>query len=518
MVCLMKLRDALLASVSGLPGTRDFHLHVLVSAPRRYSGLFPYATARPRLYAQDVLVLLSEQSPTLDAPRVLVAAIEAAVYNIPATSSAVIYISKVDSTGQGVQPSPTARLVRALLTYYIEPATRPFAAQHIWVHLFARAQNQYLFPNSGEHAGKRVLSDVRLCAWWKRIFADVAREIAARPAPHAPEKVGLYYVLPGYDELEARQALGELSASAVDPQWTYGHPYSQTDIPLPYQSSGKEKDSRRNLGQFIPSFDDDPKARFMDEIACTTAVDGVKSPPRKRSRTATGSSTEEAGRDGEEKRIHGELGVVSPDDFWERMSFRQECISGAVTGFFIAGFSWPASSTDSSSSTPSPLAPQPGQVSHRMNRRLVSSLLTGHDFSNTERAVRATTTLEGAIRGLCDGLASADSAMPPSHPVAVDDARTTPERELPPARQTLAPPQTPPRVRKRPRVEDVTPNPFPEPVASLDTYHSYIYGSVATCNPSAEEVQMESRQLPERGPAVTILAARKKKKKDKDKE
>jgi len=41
-----------------------------------------------------------------------------------------------------------------------------------------------------------------------------------------------------------------------------------------------------NLGRFIPSFEDDPKARFMDEIAHTTNSDVVKSPVRKRAKKA----------------------------------------------------------------------------------------------------------------------------------------------------------------------------------------------------------------------------------------
>jgi regulator of Ty1 transposition protein 109 len=50
---------------------------------------------------------------------------------------------------------------------------------------------------------------------------------------------------------------------------------------------------------------------------------------------------------------------------------------------------------------------------------------------------------------------------------------------------------------------EVSPNPFPEPVASLETYHSHIYGSVETRNAA-----MQHKTEP--GVAVTVLSVRRK--------
>lgn len=590
----MKLRDALLDALDDLPGSRRFHLHVLVSAPRKYTSLFPYATTRPRVYAQDILVLCSEQKDAAS-PRILVTAIEAAVYNIPASSSAIFYVSKVDSTGQGMRPSPTAALVRALLKFYINPTTRPLAVEHLWVHLFARAQSQYLFPNSAEHPDKKPLGDVKLCAWWKRVYTHVARELMETQNLTLPPPK-LYYVLPGMDELEAKQALGELSAAnvlanAVDPHWTYGHPYSQAEVRPPCAAK-RSKDTRHNLGLFIPSFEDDPKSRFLDEIACTTQVDGLRSPKRKRAKASVSVSVKpqaSASRDGDgdenggggggeggidgnashvdpgppgekkekkekEDRIPGELGIVSADEFWERMSFRQECVAGAVTGFFVAIYSWPSSTSTSSSEgvqSSNPLAPQSGQVSFHMVRRIVSSLTTGHDFSTTEKALRATEVLEGAIEGLCSGLTSssahhANSSMSTSASGALvpvlapnnEEERKTPEPELPLPFVSGASPKTPPRrLASLPSMDstgmslgvprfnnldnDVSPNPFPEPIASSDTYHQFIYGSISIANPEAalpSSLGGNGRDSAVAGveekatPTVTVLAVRKKKK------
>ncbi|KAI0323462.1 hypothetical protein GY45DRAFT_1264520 [Cubamyces sp. BRFM 1775] len=510
----MSLRDKLLAALADVPGTRTFHLHVLTSSPRKHNGLFPYAHPRPRAYLQDVFILLSEQTAP-DSARVLVTAIEASVYNIPATGCGVLYISKVDSSGHAAAPSPTAALVRAFLTFYADPATRPIVVQHLWIQLFARAQGQYLFPNSADYEGKRPLSDVKLCAWWKRIFSEVAAEIEGRLKGSG--KVRLYYVLPGYPELEAAHTLGRALSRALPPNspaaavhWVYGHPYSQTEIPLPCPQ-GQNTEGPPHLGHFIPWFDDDPKSRFIDEIAHTTNSEGVRSPKRKRPRASTSSlhgearpvkereEDEEKPKDkdkDEHRRALGELAQVSPDEFWERMSFRQECVAGAVTGFFAMGISTPAPigalGTDKEKiSQPSPLAPQPGQLAPRLVRRIVATLMNHHEFSTRERAERATETLENAIKGLCG-----DDA--PVIPAQAATASTTPQNEHAheractpePCPASSEAPSTPPPSRSHLSasavgggVPEISPNPFPEPVASPETYTSYIYGSIEVRNP-----------------------------------
>lgn len=525
----MNLRDTLLSSLAKLPGTREFHLHTLVSAPRKHSALFPFSQPRTKSYLQDILVLLSEQ-PTPDSPRILVTAIEVCVYTIPSTSCAILYVSKVDSTGQSsVAPSPTSTLVKSLLTYYGDPTTRPVSADHLWIHLFARAQGQYLFPNSADYEGKHPLSDVKLCAWWRRVLTDVAGDLNARRK--SDTKVKLHYVLPGYSEPEATQSLKfafpPASDSSTSLSWTYGHPYSQTEIPLPCPHHGKQ-----HLGHYIPSFDDDPKSRFMDEIAYTTEADGVKSPERKRSRKMSHSDgrklteglEEGDGVDEKDERPLGDLGRVTPDEFWERMSFRQECVAGAVTGFFTLVVSSPKDS-DIPRSEVSPLAPQPGQVSSQINKRIMTSLMTGVEFSTVERAIRATETIEGAIKGLCEGLVPIPAPKPLSSrisPLSRESDRRTPEPEPGSRENLLAPPRTPPPrlVNGQRPIADISPNPFPEPVTSLETYHSHIYGSICVSNASLPSkpldgnnggTQLNSAHKPS-APQVTILTARKKKK------
>ncbi|KAF9267528.1 DUF1714 domain-containing protein [Marasmius fiardii PR-910] len=527
---MVHLRDALLNGLKSLPGTREFHLHVLVSSPRKHNGLYPYSRPRCRSCLQDVLILLSEQA-TPDSPRIFVTAIEASVYNIPTTSSGILYISKVDSTGQGTFPSPTVTLVTSFLLYYADPATRPITVDNLWIQLFARAQNQYLFPNSSQFSGKKPLNDVKLCGWWKRVYSNVANEMASR-LPQAA-LLRLYYLIPGYSQLEADHSLkiaSSISPPQVGPLWNYGHPYSQVEIPLPCPASsaclGTEANTPWNLGTVIPSFDDDPKSRFMDELAyITTDKEGLKSPPRKRQRTVS-STTESASGTGpvadktESEKPLGELAKVTADEFWERMSFRQECVSGAVTGFFALGIKLAADpkggdgdgKIDNIRSTISPLAPQAGQVSSNINKRVIASLMTAVEFSTLERAVHATESIESSIKGLCEGITPIPTPIlqaPRPRTAKADDYQSHESSAT-----FLEPPKTPPRRNREMGLPDISPNPFPEPEPTLETYNSYIYGSICVSNAPKSQNQKIPNGENEvaSAPQVTVLTVRKKKK------
>ncbi|KAH9925447.1 histone acetylation protein-domain-containing protein [Epithele typhae] len=538
----MSLRDKLLAALADLPGTRTFHVHVLTSAPRKHTGLFPYAHPRPRTYLQHVFILLSEQGTDADAPCVLTTAIEAMVYHVPTTSCGILYVSKVDSSGHATSPSPTPILVHAFLSFYADPVTRPLPVQHLWIQLFARAQNQYLFPNSSEYEGKRPLSDVRLCAWWKRLYGEVATGVA--DSLKGTGAVRLWYVLPGYSEHEAfytltRAPAGEGGAASAVP-WAYGHPYAQDEIPLPCPR-GADPAAPHNLGNYIPWFDDDPKSRFLDEIAHTNQNEAVRSPQKKRPRppnstasakAADESEVDEAGKDKEAEKgtekerdkddkphIQGELSQVVPDEFWERMSFRQECVAGAVTGFFTLAVSTPPPPDQDKKSLPSPLAPKPGQVAVKMVERVISALMKQNEFSTREYAVRATETIEAAIRGLCqDG-----PVLPAPASVAATPApRTNPHtpqhwRCRAPLRAPLAPPRE--GAKRGGAARDLA-KPVPRPGRHPETYADFIYGCIAVRNPPLAPKTTASTRTSTTGQAapaasaapVTVLQVRKKRK------
>ena len=531
----MNLRDSLLDALKSLPGTREVHLHTLVSAPSKTQELFPYASPRPRVWQQHIIILASEQ-PSVAQPRVFVTAVEAYFYVIPSTRSGILYVSKVDSTGQGQKPSPTSTIVKQLIRFYVDPDTRPSLggvsglAEHVWVHVFARAQKQYLFPNSADFEGKRPLSDVKLCSWWKSILTSVSEELSKRTGRREGERIRLWHVLPGLNELEAFQALRSPSSTNLDSSssfdhpsitWIYGHPSTQKpddvdSIPLPCPADGKggASGSSFNLGRFIPSFEDDPKARFMDEIAHTTNSDLIKSPARKKAKKAADEDIHEVEKRGGSRT--GELEKVTPEEYWERMSFRQECVAGIVTGFFTMGcvILLPTRSGVGGSDS-SVFASQPGQVSSNITKRVMNSLMTGIEFSTVERAVRGTETLEGAIRGMCEGISVCGEVDPPR--LGQEHGRKTPESGEQ-HDHLVVPPSTPPRrtgVGGGLVGTEISPNPFPEPTASLETYASWIYGSVCVDNPLPAKPSGEREGSDKvSGRKITVLAVRKKRKKE----
>ncbi len=458
------LHAHLLSPLSSLPGSRRFHLHSLLSVPRKHHDLFPYTDPQKKCFIQDILVLVSEQSP--NSRPIFVSAIEACLFTIPFSSTTLLYISKVDSTGQGIAPSPTQALVKALLLFYVNPSNR--TTQHFWIHLFARAQNQYLFPNSVEHPGKRVLSDTQLCRWWKRILGQVVHQfLSTSPQGTQFGDPRAFYVLPGMSELEALQVL-KSGSNFVDPiSWTYGHPYSQPDRIMP---SGVT--DSRFIGDLIPFFPDDPKSRFLDELFAPKRAQQPPASPKKRAKQLDGTLSDGSAKEIKASKENDDLGLsISSDEFWEMMSFRQECSSGAITGFFVVSFTFPPQSP----SLPITVRPSEGEVSKHIIERTVSNLLTSHEFSNDERSIASTASIESSIKSLCEGLKSHTEAGAATHPPS-----ESPASEASP----------------------------------LDFYHNHVYSTVEVNNTPVEPSAGTKRALEgEAAPTVNVLAVKRKKKK-----
>ncbi|KAF8610781.1 hypothetical protein BDV93DRAFT_517879 [Ceratobasidium sp. AG-I] len=309
------LRDFVASELGKLPGSRTLTLHALVSTPQREIELFPYAQT-PRnlkISSQNILLLISEavKSDSTDggdaagAPNILVAALEATLYLFPGTSSSILYIGKVDTTGfSNVSPSPARTLARATIDYYVRPDTRPAeCGQRVWVHLFARAQSQYLFPDSADWKAKRVLGDAGLVRWWWSLFGDVARDVAGAQKDQQAGFKGtkLWYILPGFSDLEAYHTLSSGSsfklAQSGELPWTYGHPYDDPAISFPLTGKPLESIPKADnspsltetsakvmsIASLIPTFPDDPKARFLGEIASTTSETDLPTPAPKTS-------------------------------------------------------------------------------------------------------------------------------------------------------------------------------------------------------------------------------------------
>ncbi|KAG9019756.1 hypothetical protein FRB90_009626 [Tulasnella sp. 427] len=442
------LRSHLVQDLKTIPGLSSLVLHVLVSPPRKCTGLFPHTSIpqkqRPKVLQQDYLILVS-QSPEDDLSSMcLVSAVESVLYTMPATHASLVYISKVDSTGQIVpgSGSPTPTLVKSLLRWFTQPSTRPSTL--VRIQLFARAQNQYLFPNSSMHTGKRVLTDVKLCRWWKDVLTDLVEKhqedtkSAGGAGAHATSTAlwRCYYLFPSLSLMEAEYMLknakptNQPDVPTTATTWLYSHAYtspdsrsfgitststSPTSVPSPPETP-------LDIFDHIPTFSDDPKARFLHELAATDKAEANAPARKKQKRNSDPSEQQEDDAEDASKlsKPSKKAESISQDEFWERMVFRQECSSGAVTGFFTVDLITPTPSTPNGAHATQPneeeesIEPlssstaEAGCIPAPMVARIMASL-GNLDFGSTDKAKHATQLLTESIKGLCNGLTETEA-------------------------------------------------------------------------------------------------------------
>lgn len=227
--------------------------------------------------------------------------------------STTFFVSKADSTGylhllnlpRG-SPSPIREISAAFIAFLVQQRRRD-NVQSI-VSLFARAQNQYLFPGSVDNKGKHVLDDRGLVRWWCRVLDSVMEEQGThedsifRPVKKKGdwESKKAYLVVPGLDTYESRAFLPR-SPNATS-NWVLDHPLKRIS------HFAREYDwvPPRCL---VPKFPDDPKSRFRDELDLEAS-----------------KSTQY-----EEKGLW--YSVQTLEQFWDMMAYRQECSGGHMTGF-----------------------------------------------------------------------------------------------------------------------------------------------------------------------------------------
>ncbi|KAK6333741.1 hypothetical protein TWF730_003924 [Orbilia blumenaviensis] len=253
-----------------------FNIHHISHPPTRCDPLYAAPHGQKPLSTRLIRHFLAVSSV---ATSTIVYAIEVHIYTTK--SSTTIFVSKADSTGFFPKPaspvpkgsaSPIRATTTAFLEYLITEYNRPGIPTHLT--LFARAQDQYLFPNSVNNKSKHVLSDIQLIRWWARVFDPLTRSISALEQLSEPPKS--YLLVPGLEASDLRNVI-------PSKEWIHGHPYSHPSKPV---------------RECIPQFEDDPKARFLNEL--------------------------------EEE---GWKGCRNMKDFWELMSFRQECSVGKSVGF-----------------------------------------------------------------------------------------------------------------------------------------------------------------------------------------
>ena len=246
-----------------------------------------------------------------------------------------LFVSKADSTGYlhllkltKDTPSPLRILSTTFLQYLIEERRRP--DRRLVLSLFARAQNQYLFPGSVENSHKHVLDDRGLIKWWCKVVDpilgvyandedDRVSKMNGSTTSESELKSHGFLRVPGCDTHEMRGFIPRSGHAKGQRRWSTADPLVELGK-LP------------NLPErcLIPRFPDDPKARFVEQLD-DELPDEVTQPSLSQTDDVL-STTKHTGR---------WRSVQSLEQFWEMMSFRQECSSGRLVGFLWAMF-WPA--------------------------------------------------------------------------------------------------------------------------------------------------------------------------------
>lgn len=314
-----------------LPQGCRFTIHHLSTPPTACPAIYaaPPNEEPEQTYCESHFLSICIDS---DGSQLQVFAIEVLIYTTEYLTT--LFVSKADSTGylhllklpQGT-PSPLKIIPTILLQYLIEHRERP--DRRLVLSLFARAQNQYLFPGSIENNHKHVLDDRGLIKWWCRVLDPILGSYENDSITLEEKRKGImqdgldfkshgFLRVPGCDTYETQSFL---------PKDEWGH--------IASKHRWLTKDPLRELGRspglpercLIPRFPDDPKARFVETL--DDEIPDEDSRPSLSQTLASPSKKQNNGR---------WRSVKSLEQFWEMMQFRQECSSGRLVGFLWATF------------------------------------------------------------------------------------------------------------------------------------------------------------------------------------
>jgi regulator of Ty1 transposition protein 109 len=263
----------------------------------------------------------------------LVLAIEVLIYTTRRLTT--IFVSKADSTGylsllslpRLQAGSPLKNICGTFVSWLAKQRRRE--GKKVVVSLFARAQDQYLFPASIENKDKHVLDDRGLVKWWCKVLDPIVREYKlekgtktlterlanatkdttdAQPPTSSECTAKGYLVIPGFEANDTMRYVPPPPSPSAPRRWAVTHPLLQI---APHPGAPPRC--------LVPHFPDDPKTRFLDEL-------DEELPDR-----GSDAMTKEGGTP---SRSNGQWkSVKTLDQFWETMAFRQECSSGRIVGF-----------------------------------------------------------------------------------------------------------------------------------------------------------------------------------------
>ncbi|KAJ8103967.1 histone acetylation protein-domain-containing protein [Lipomyces tetrasporus] len=233
-----------------------FVIHHIATKPQKHALTQEPQKSEKGKGKRSISTQLSTHFLTLTYDGLHVLALELLVYrSSPSTdqgeteneSLTTIFVSKADSSGYFNSGREDVRLnigaiVTQILTIFIQTLARPNIP--IRLCLFARAQPQYIFPESGRNKQKHVLSDRGLVKWWIRVTSPLLSVFS--------ELKSARLCVPGAEPGEIKSFL------LPDPEtkkllWKEGHIFC----------ADGDRDNQPAV-RHIPSFPDDPKSRFLD--------------------------------------------------------------------------------------------------------------------------------------------------------------------------------------------------------------------------------------------------------------
>jgi regulator of Ty1 transposition protein 109 len=306
--------------------------------PSKSSAIFsaPPHGKSERTYCESHFLaasIIPKDAATSQMPEELpVLAIEVLIYTT--RNLTTLFVSKADSTGylaelqlpRSQSGSPLKAICGTFVSWLAKERQRE--GKKLVISLFARAQDQYLFPASIENKNKHVLDDRGLVKWWCRVldpivwsykaeeerkpFAERLAEggtIETNGASLQTESTAKgYLVIPGFENYDTLRYTPPPPVPNAPRRWAAAHPLLQI-APHP---AGPPR-------CLVPHFPDDPKARFLDEL-------DEELPDR--------GTDAMVAQGGTPSRSNGQWkSVKTLDQFWEFMAFRQECSSGRIVGF-----------------------------------------------------------------------------------------------------------------------------------------------------------------------------------------
>lgn len=302
-----------------LPLDSRFDVHHLSTPPETCSAIYsaPPGQAPEKTYCESHFLSVSVIS---NQNQIQALALEVLIYSTEHLTT--IFVSKADSTGYlhlvhfpKETPSPLKTISSTFLSFLIEKRRR--SDRRLTLSLFARAQDQYLFPGSVENSHKHVLDDKGLIKWWCQVldpiiqeYPSVHKELTPKSRPQVCSNFTSqgFLRVPGCDLRETRAFFPRNARYGTNQerQWSASDPLSnlRQSVDLPERC-------------LIPRFPDDPKARYVDEL----------------DEELPGSSPQAQQNSFKSHNSGRWRSVKSLEQFWEMMAFRQECSSGRLVGF-----------------------------------------------------------------------------------------------------------------------------------------------------------------------------------------